>query len=454
MKIKHLKRRTFMRDAALTAAGAWALPGMFTACSTRRSPNDRINLAFFGVGGQGSGLLQNFMLLPGVQVVAVCDAFAERREDRSRWVNEVYAKREDAASYSSCQPYRLYSDVLKRSDVDAVVIATPDHWHVPLAYESVRAGKDVYVEKPLGLSIEQGRVLRKLVRQKKAVLQYGTQQRSDPNFRRAAELAVNGGIGNLQKIDAWCPGSNRTYTGSREPIALPEGFDYDLWLGPAPWSPYTADRCTSEGAWYVTDNAIGFIAGWGAHPLDIAQWGNGTDDSGPLHFEGSGEFFEPGGLFDSIEKWDVHCRYANGVKLHFFSHHYMPQYVEGKREKIQSHGTTFWGSDGWVSVDRSAIEASSPELLEMVFPEEKKLYVSENHYANFIDCVRNRRDPVSNIDAAVRSDTISHLCDILIRSGQNQLEWDPLSEQIATPLPGIGRMLHRPQYAPYDFLPS
>lgn len=453
MKSKQLKRRTFIREAALTTAGAWALPGMFTSCSTRRSPNDRINLAFFGVGGQGSWLLQNFMLIPNVQVVAVCDAFAERREDRSRWVNEVYAKREDAASYSSCQPYRLYSEVLKRSDVDAVVIATPDHWHVPLAYESVSAGKDVYVEKPLGLSIEQGRLLRKLVRQKKAVLQYGTQQRSDPNFRLAVELALNGGIGSLQKIDAWCPGSNRTYTGSREPIAVPEGFDFDIWLGPAPWSPYTVDRCTSEGAWYVTDNAIGFIAGWGAHPLDIAQWGNGSDDSGPVHLEGSGEFFEPGGLFDSIEKWDVQCRYANGVKLHFFSHHYMPDYVEGKREKIQSHGTTFWGSDGWVSVDRSAIEASSPELLEMVYPEEKKLYVSENHYANFIDCVRSRRDPVSNIDAAVRSDTISHLCDILIRSGQDQLEWDPLSEQLANPLPGIERMLRRPQYPPYDILP-
>jgi predicted dehydrogenase len=451
-----INRRSFVLRSALAAAGAWTLPRILSSCtpSRQRGPNDRVNLAFFGVGNQGGWLLQNFMLVPGVQVVAICDTFAERREDRSRWVNEVYAKREDAASYSSCEPYRLYSDVLQRDDVDAVVIATPDHWHVPLAYEAVKAGKDVYVEKPLGLSIEQGRMLRRLVRQKKAVLQYGTQQRSDPNFRLAAELAVNGGIGKLQRIDAWCPGSNRTYIGSREPIALPEGFDYDLWLGPAPWSPYTADRCTSEGSWYVGDNAIGFIAGWGAHPLDIAQWGNNSDDSGPVHYEGSGGFFEPGGLFDTIENWDVHCRYANGVELHFFSHHWMPQYVEGKRANPETHGTSFWGSDGWVSVDRSGIEAGSAELLQTVYPEDKQLYKSENHYANFIECVRSRRDPASNIDAAVRSDTISHLANILIRSGCAQLEWDPVSEAIVNPAPGIGRLLHRPQYPPYNLLPG
>ncbi len=223
------------------------------------------------------------------------------------------------------------------------------------------------------------------------------------------------------------PGENRVYNGSNIPEPLPEGFDYDLWLGPAPYTAYTADRCTSEGSWYVYDNAIGFVAGWGAHPLDIAQWGNQSDNSSPVYYEGTGKFFEPGGLYDTINSWDVYCRYANGVDMHFFSHDKMADYVEGKREQITDHGTTFWGTDGWVSVDRGSIQASNPEWLDMKFSEERQLYVSENHYQNFVDCIRSRNQPVCTIDAAVRSDTISHLCNMMIRSGAGKIEWDPVT---------------------------
>jgi predicted dehydrogenase len=445
-------RRTFLKNTGMAVAASLSVPYILQSCSTGRSPNGRVNLAFIGMGGRGQSLLRQFMLLDGVQVVAICDAFANRREDRTKWVNEVYAKRADVETYASCTAYGHYDQILERKDIDGVVIATPDHWHVPLAYAAVQSGKDVYVEKPLGLSIEQGQKLRALVRKKKAIFQYGTQQRSDEKFRKAAELVVNGVIGKLDRIDAWCPGKNRDHNGETAPAPIPSGFDYDLWLGPAPYSHYTVDRCTSEGAWFIYDNAIGFVAGWGAHPLDIAQWGNQSDDSGPGHFEGTGTLFPPEGLYDTIDAWDVKCRYANGVDMHFFSHDKIPDYVEGKRNNITNHGTTFWGSDGWVSVDRGTLEASNTEWATMQFDEDKQLYVSDNHYKNFVDCIRSRKDPVCTIDAAVRSDTISHLCDMMIRSGERTIEWDPVNEQLINPPVGIERMLHRPQMAPYDLV--
>jgi len=449
-----MKRRTFIGNTALGLAASIAAPNLLTSC---KPDNGVVNVAFLGAGGRASDLMKQFMLLRDMQIVGIYDPFKNRRDDRTAWVNEIHTKRNEQADskvkYDPCTAYDNYEKLLSNKKIDAVVIATPDHWHVPLSYAAIGAGKDVYVEKPLGHTIEQGQILRALVKEKKAILQYGTQQRSSRDFWLAAELTVREKIGKLERIDAWCPGQNTDYVTSKETMPVPEGFDYDVWLGPAKVSPYTKDRCTSEGAWHISDYAIGFIAGWGAHPLDIAQWGNQSDDSGPVKYTGTGSYFPKESLFDTLNEWDVHCEFANGVKLHFFSEQHMPEFCTDYREKFETHGTTFWGTNGWVSVDRGGIHASDPELLNFtVEPGQEKCYVSENHYANFIECVKSRKQPICTIGSAVRSDTISHLSNILIATGASELRWDPEKEEIIDPTPEMKAMLHCPQRSPYNII--
>ena len=244
--------------------------------------------------------------------------------------------------------------MLARKDVDGVVISTPDHWHVPLAVYAARAGKDMYVEKPLGVALAWAWKLREEVARHKVVFQYGTQQRGDQRqFRRACELVRNGYIGEIQRVDVWSPDMSTQFNaasvppyGSTRPIAVPADLDYEMWIGPAPMKPYTADRATNFGAYHIYDYALGFIAGWGAHPLDIAQWGLGMDASGPIRYQGTGKIPPKGSLWDSIESWDVQCEYANGVKMHFMGHRVAEPIVKAYHPAWCDHGTTFFGDRG------------------------------------------------------------------------------------------------------------
>ena len=446
-------RRKFLADCGKAGVLAIAAPNILSSCNR----DDRVNLGFIGMGGRAGSLLKHFILLDKVQVIGITDPFKERMEDRAGWVNNVYTKRMESSDsevkYDMCKTYDNYEDLLANRKIDAVVIATPDHWHVPLSVAAIKAGKDVYVEKPLGMTIDQGVTLRKLVHKKNAILQYGTQQRSDKNFWLAVELTLREKIGKLERIDAWCPGQSPDYVTSKIPQPVPPGFNYDLWLGPAKKVPYTFDRCKPEGAYHIYDYAIGFIAGWGAHPLDIAQWGNQADNTSPIEYTGTGTFFSDDSLFDTINSWDMQCKYENGVDLRFFSYDKMQDYDASYLKDVHGHGTTFWGSNGWVSVDRGSIEVSNPEWLQFtVEPGEELAYKSAHHQQNFIDCVKSRKQPVSNIDAAVRSDTICHLGDILIRTGSKKLVWDPVHEDIMNPSTPMLRLQQRPQRKPYDII--
>ncbi len=459
MKRKDPTRRDLVKRAAITAAGAIAAPHVLASTALGRgripSASERVNLGHIGVGGRGAALLREFLNLPDAQCVAVCDCFEARRVEAARVVNARYAERDGASSAPAiCEAYVDFRDLLARDDIDAVVIATPDHWHVPIAIMAVRAGKDVYVEKPLGVAMAWNQALRSTVQRYGAIFQYGTQQRSSRNFRFACELTRNGHLGELQRIEAWCPGlaapgwyeTTSKGGGSTEPIPVPDGLDYDMWLGPAPKSPYTKDRCTEWGAYHVYDNALGFIAGWGAHPLDIAQWGNGTDDTAPIEYEATGTI-PTEGLFDTISEWDVHCRYANGVGLRLMNTKIAQPVVE-KYRAFADHGTTFFGPDGWVSVDRGGIYASDPKLLETkIGPDELHLYASNHHAGNFIECVRSRSRTVCTVEAAVQSDLISHLGDICIRTGR-PIRWDPTAERIVDD-EAATRMLNRPLRSPW-----
>jgi len=455
MRTHELTRRNFLKGATTVAAGAVAAscrhaPTAAPPGAKVPAPSERVTVGHIGTGNMGGGHVQGFLRVKDAQIVAVCDPFRSRREEKAKLIDEHYTKTRSKGTYKACALYNDFRDLLARDDIDAVVVATPDHWHVPIAIAAARAGKGMYVEKPLGLSIVQNQTLRDVIKRYGNVFQYGTQQRSGRDFRFACELARNERIGKVHTIDVWCPRGEEG--GSTVPIPVPEGFDYDMWLGPAPVAPYTEDRCITggtgrKGAYHVYDYSIGFIAGWGAHPLDIAQWGNDTDDTCPIEYEGTGAI-PTEGLFNTITTWDMWCLYANGVKMRFMSDDVAKPIIERYHPKFISHGTTFIGSKGWVSVDRQGIYADPPSLLKSkIGPNEIHLYESNNHRENFIDCVKSGSATVSPLEAAIRSDTISHLCNIVVRTGR-KIKWDPVKEMIIGD-EGASRMLTRAMRSPW-----
>ena len=456
MKTSRITRRTFIKrgTSALGAvvAAPLILPSHVWGADT---PSNRITLAQIGTGGRGKAHLENFLRIPDAQVIATSDAYRSRREGQAEAVDAYYTKKNGKGSYSACKAYDNFREILARDDIDAVSIATPDHWHVPMAIEAVRAGKDVYVEKPLGVAMRWSYVLRDLINAKGAIFQYGTQQRSQSQFRRACELVRNGYIGELERMDVWAPDITTQYQGfsvpqygSEEEVPIPEDLDFDQWCGPSPIRPYTADRCTRFGTYHLYDYALGFIAGWGAHPVDIAQWGNDTDTSAPIHYEGTGTLPEKG-LFDTTEQWDIHCRYPNGVQMHFMDHRTAEPIVTSYRP-YKEHGTTFFGPEGWISVDRGGLHASDRKLKKAKLrKDDQALYASDNQFANFVQCVKDRKPTINPIESAVQSDLICHLSDICVRTGRT-IQWDLKQEAIVND-PDATTYMDRPMRAPWGF---
>lgn len=447
MKSRPLPRRHFMKLILASAAAPLVLPSRVFGAT---APSNRINLAVIGTGLRStSALLPNFLAVPDAQILALCDCDKKRCADAAEMVRKSYAADAERADWKGVQTYGDFREVLARPDIDGVIIATPDQWHVPIAIAAIRAGKDVYVEKPLSVAMTWSWKLRTIVDDYRAVFQYGTQQRSFPSFRYACELVRNGYIGKLRRIEAWGPGVGSGYeraSKQTKEIPVPEGLDYDMWLGPAPLSPYTEARATNRGSYYVYDNSLGFIAGWGAHPLDIAQWGNNSDLVAPVEYEGTGTL-PLTGLFDTLTNWDVRCRYANGVEMRFMDD-LTAKPVIAKYRPVEQHGTTFFGDDGWVTVDRGLMLTSDPSLAKIAFkPSDERLMASNNHYQHFVQCIKTRQESISPIRTAINSDLISHLSDICIRLGR-KVAWDPKAEQIIGDAEAT-RMLDRPLRAPW-----
>lgn len=409
---EHCSRRQFLRGAS-AAAVACGFPAIIPArVLGATAPSKRVNVGHIGVGGQGGGLLGGFLGVALGQSIAVCDPFNERQERAAQRIEQAYAAERESGAYKGCRKYTDFRELLACADIDAVVIATPDHWHVPIGLAAVRAGKDVYIEKPLGLTIEQNKVMREAVHAHGAVFQYGTQQRSfSQHCGYACELVRNGYIGEIKAVHVVAPNGATGGRSVAEPV--PEGFDYDLWLGPAPVTPYTHDRVIGTGRYHIYDYALGFIAGWGAHPLDIAHWGYPQI---PVEYEGTGRI-DTAGLFDTVVDWDVRGRFASGAEFTL---------------KPGSDLTTFVGSEGWIAVGRGrqTLAAEPASLLQVqIKPGQEHLLQTNNHYRDFLECVLTRRRPVSHIDSAVQSDFVSHLGDICIRTGR-KIQWDPVKEVI------------------------
>jgi len=445
-------RRRFLKSAVAAAAAPMIVP---SSVFGRTAPSNRVNLAAIGLGGRGSSNVWHDFVeaQDDVRLVAACDCFASRRTEFAARVDEHYG-----GTY--CEPMADWREVLARGDVDGVIVSTPDHWHVPLAYHAAEAKKDMYVEKPLGVSMAWAWELRKAVARNGVIFQYGTQQRSSSEFTRAVELVRNGYIGKVNHVDAWCSGMRtpgdyaRVFEerfGDTEPAPVPADLDYERWIGPAPMKPYTKSRCTEWGAYHIYDYALGFIAGWGAHPLDIAQWGLEMDHTSPVFYEGRGEIPE-GGLFDTVDNWDVQCRYANGVTLRFMGDQVArerPGLMDDPRKRpYLDHGTTFWGEGGWISVSRGFLYARPKELQNTHVREDKSPIIrSSSQGRNFVESIKTRRPTINPLETAIRSDTISHLSDISIRLGRTIL-WDPGTETIVGD-EEAARMLDRPMREPW-----
>ena len=424
-------RRDFLRVAAGSTLAAAVFPNLVpsSALGADRgvAPSQRVTLGVIGCGPQGTGDMGNFLRCDDCQVVAVCDVKSDQLEQARHAVNGHYQNQD-------CRTYEDFRELVARKDIDACLIATPDHWHVLTALAAVNSGKDIYVEKPLAVTLGEEQALRAAVHRRKRVFQFGTQQRSGRLFRLASEMARNGAIGQLKHINAWCVGS--TPGGSREVVPVPKGWNYDMWLGPAEFKPHTQDLCSADGGkktwWFVTDYALGFVAGWGIHPLDIAAWGAGELMGGPFTVEGRGNFRLAEGICDTATIWEVDYRFGSGLTMKFVGgpnggnagRSTGEPFLHGEEwrqryRRISDHGTAFEGSDGWAHVDRSGINLQPENLIDRNPDDFKvKLVRSPDHARNFIDCVKSRAETVCPIDAAVKSDILCHTADIAMRLGR------------------------------------
>ena len=445
-----ITRRRFFKKVSIGAAGVIGFPHIVPSSVLGANgavpPSEKIVMGFIGAGSMGSGHLRTFLGYKDVRVVAVCDLremFRQKAKDR---VNQHYGGK-------GCETYHDFREMLGRKDIDAVTVVTPDHWHSLIGLEAARNGKDMYYEKPLSMSVTEDKVLRDTINRYGVIFQFGTQQRSDNRFRFACELVRNERIGKLHTIMV---GSHPSITCPNQPTqSMPDRkeFDYDMWLGPAQWAPYTYQRCASRvmgtlGMWtYIYDYSLGGLSGaWGIHHVDIAQWGNGTDNTGPIEIEGTGVFPEDG-LTDTAIAWEIEHKYANGVKMI----HMNSKTALKRASQFSLHsgvGILFLGSEGWVFVCRNLIEAHPKSLLtSTIGPDEIGLYRSNNHRRNFLDCVKTRQKTICPIETAVRSDTICHQDDIAIRLGR-KLRWNPEGEKFIND-GQANRMLTRPMRSPW-----
>jgi predicted dehydrogenase len=439
-KHNQISRRHFLRrtgSAGLGITAGLALPNLFlnhTKAATGENPSEAIRVGFVAVGGRG---MQNAgFFMKRKMISAICDV------DKS-----ILAKSKatiEKAQGNEVTAYGDYRKLLEDKKVDAVLISTPDHWHTMPAIHACQAGKDVYCEKPLTLFIEEGKSLVKVVRDHKRVFQTGSQQRSDPRFRTAVEMLRLGKLGKVHTVQVGIPRVNWDAKLDNTPDSEPPAeLDYDMWLGPAPKRPYNKARVHYFFRFFW-DYSGGQMTNWGAHHLDIAQWGLDMDNSGPVEISGQGKF-------DEQKRYEVcgECRitysYANGVKMIL------------RQDPKATTGTTFIGDKGALHVNRGvlkfgATEAELDDIPPMKVEEIKNAYISNDHYQNWLDCIKSRKDPICKVEVGHRTATVCHLGNIAVRTGKT-IKWDPAKEVIVGDAE-LAKWANRPYRAPWVLPPA
>ena len=428
-----LTRRKLLKGAAVGQAAPYVISASALGAAGRPAPSNRTTVGFIGVGGQGTGRnLRGFLAEPDAQCVAVCDVDTAHRENAKSMTERHYSREMADGTFKGCAAYNDFRDVIGRADIDAIMISTPDHWHALMSLAAMRAGKDVICEKPT-VTVEEGRMVADAVARNGTVFQTSTEDRSMACHHRMAELVRNKRIGKLQRIIVGLP-SQPNGPGDPTPKPVPEGFDYDLWLGPAQWAPYCPDRIHFNFRW-ITDYSGGILPDWGCHLFDTAQWGNDTEATGPVEVEGAGERYT-GGLYDTFYKFSLKYRYASGVEM----------IVESTGPAIRFEGTNGWvGNKGWLG----RVEASSPAILNSVIgPDEIHLFTCpQAEHRNFLDCVKTRRDPYFPAEFGHRVASICHIGNIAMTLGR-KLKWDPVAE-VFPGEPEANRYLARAMRAPW-----
>ncbi|HPC95612.1 MAG TPA: Gfo/Idh/MocA family oxidoreductase [Sedimentisphaerales bacterium] len=437
MNGKRINRRTFLKT---TATGALAFPMLVRSSALGKAgtvaPSERVTMGFIGVGGMGTNNMRAFLAQPDVQVLAVCDPVRASdeyghwykkgwngawfgREPAAKIVEDDYSHKAGSGQYKGCAAYVDFRDLIARDDIDAVCIATPDHWHAICAIQAAAAGKDIYCEKPMTLTIAEGRAVAEAVRQYNVVFQTGTQRRSSQLYRFVCEVVRNGRIGKLQRaLVAIGPNNKQAPPSDWQPMPVPEWLDYEMWLGPAPWAPYHKDRCLYTFR-FGADYSGGQTTNLGAHGIDIVQWANGTDDTGPVEIEDLGGEFPTDGLFTTATKVHFRARYANGAEL----------VCKTQEDEIYR----FEGTEGWIQVPTYSDEITcQPESLKttVIGPDEIHLYESNDHHRNFVDCIKTRGQTAAPVEVGHRSVTICHLGNIAMQL-KSRLHWDPVNERFA-----------------------
>jgi len=452
-----MKRRAFIKNSAAAAAGSLIVPTIIPASVIGKNPpSDKINIGQIGFGRIAmTHDLQDTLPFDMARVVAVADFDSKRLASGKKFIEGFYAKLTGKSDYVNVRTYGDYHEIIADKGIDAVIISTPDHWHAQPAIEAALAGKAIYLQKPTSLTIAEGRLLSDVVRKKGVILQVGTQQRSSPQFRIAAELVRNGRIGKLVTVKIGLPGDPSGPEAPRQPV--PPNLNYDAWLGSTPDVYYTEMRVhpqnslTDRPGWLRCEQfGAGMITGWGQHHFDSAAWGMDTELTGPVSVEAVAQFPKSG-------LWDVHgdfmskAVYKNGVTM-LTSGGY-------------PNGIRYEGTEGWIFVTRGeyraspsdpipagqttkALDASDPAILTSVIgPNEIHLYESSDQHGNWLECIKSGKEPISPVEIGHRACTVCLITHIAMKLGR-RLEWDPDTEKFIND-PEANSMLSRPQRAPY-----
>lgn len=428
---KKTTRRNFLRSSLAAGTGVIMLPSIIPASALGKdghvAASDRIVMGFIGVGSQGTGNMKNLIQNPEVQTIAVCDVDTKNRDRAIGILNEKY-QNTDARGYND------YRELLAKEKMDAVGIALPDHWHGLIYSAAANAGLDVYAEKPLCRTIDDGKKIVEAVEKNNIIWQTGSQQRSGGEFFKAVQLVRNGIIGDVKYVEVGLPTGGHDKA-APDSLDVPEGLDWDMWLGPAPKVPF---RGVYHWNWrWIMDYSGGQLTDWAGHHIDIALWGTDLEHTGPIEVVGKGNFPRKG-IYNTPVEYDLMCTFKNGVKMR----------VANNRKTKQGGGATFFGSEGWINVDRGRLVASDPKLLEAEIPENGyKPYRSRNHFVNFTTCVKTREECIVPAQTGLRAISVALLGEIAMLT-ERPIKWDPdkmeiIGDEMAS------RLLKRPYRQPW-----
>ena len=425
-------RRSFLKKLSTAALFPAIIPSSAFGRS-QTAPSERINLGVIGTSGQGRFLIGQFLKKDAAHITALCDVHADRLSGAKKIVEDSYSEKFGIESYKGCDTHTDFRDLLARDDIDAVVIAVPDNWHGVMGVMAADAGKDIYGEKPMAHNIRESRAIVDAVKRNNRVFQTGSMRRSWERFRIGCEAVRSGFIGKLHTINSSVPSGWGCDPQPETPV--PAGFDYDMWLGPAPWQPHTEMRWKPRPS-FLLDYGNGMITDLGTHFNDIAQWGHGTDRTGPVSIDGRGEF-PTTGLYDTM----IHCRieyeFADGVKMICVDKHPKPLI-----------SARFEGDEGWIDIGYNETTAHPKSILtKMIGPNDTRLYRSNDHYNNFLKCVKTREETAAPPEVGHRSFSLCSLGNISMRLGR-KLNWDPENERFIGD-PEADRMLGRSIRAPW-----